>query len=76
MYDFKVKNRKITVGDSYAAPDVLNEFFSKHELNDDYTDEEINFLIDSVAFYLGAEDDLEVMMSMLKDVKNKYNFKP
>lgn len=69
MYDFTVKDNVITVGDSYFGKATLNEYFQNHKLKAEYPMEQIDNLIDAVAFVLdgkgGAGDHLtiELMVS-------------
>lgn len=55
MYDFTVKDNVITVGSSYFGRDMLNEYFKGHKLKRAYSLEEIDNLINAVAFVLDGE---------------------
>lgn len=70
MFNFEIKDRQIVVNDSYFGKDSLNEYFSNHKLNDDYSMEEVNELIDSVAFMLddmAANSDCILIEKMLEE---------
>ena len=55
MYDFTVKDNIITVGSSYFGMDALNDYFKSHKLKGAYSLEEIDNLIDAVAFVLDGK---------------------
>ena len=55
MFDFEVKDNVITVGSSYFGRDMLNEYFKSHKLKRAYSLEEIDTLIDAVAFVLDGK---------------------
>lgn len=64
MYDFTVKDSTIIVGSSYFGSDTLNEYFKSHKLKAAYSLEEVDNLINAVAFVLdgkgGAGDYLTI----------------
>ena len=55
MYDFTVKDNTITVGNSYFGAAALNDYFKGHKLKGTYSLEEIDNLIDAVAFVLDGK---------------------
>ncbi len=55
MFDFTVTDGRICVGSSYFAKDMLNEYFKSHKLKRAYSLEEIDNLIDAVAFVLDGK---------------------
>lgn len=57
MFDFTVTDKQITVGSSYCQK-PLNEYFAQHKLKrDDFPQEQINDLIDAVAFVLDGDEE-------------------
>ncbi len=53
MKDWKIIDRQIIVNEKYFGENELNSYFTNHKLiTDDYTETDIEYLIDSVAFYL------------------------
>lgn len=57
-YNFKIKNRQIIVNDFYIGKEPLNEYFKHHKLkNDNFSMEEVEKLIDSVAYVLDEDDE-------------------
>ncbi len=53
MKDWNIDNRQIIVSEKYFGEVELNKYFKNHKLiTDNYTEADIEYLIDSVAFYL------------------------
>lgn len=57
-YNFVVEDRQIIVDDNYVGKEKINKYFSKHKLKKkDFSMEDIEELIDSVAYMLDGLDD-------------------
>lgn len=71
MFNFTINDRQITVNDTYFGKDSLNEYFKYHKLkNENYTMEQINKLIDSVAYMLddkAENSDYLIIEDMLEE---------
>lgn len=64
MFDFTVTDKQIAVGASYFGQDPLNEYFTQHKLKrDDFPQERIKKLIDSVSYMLdGTAENSDCLM--------------
>lgn len=71
MSNFKINDRQIIVNNTYFGKDSLNEYFKCHKLkNDNYTVEQIDKLIDSVAYMLddkAENSDYLIIEDMLEE---------
>lgn len=57
-YNFEIKNRQIIVNDFYVGEEPLNEYFKYHKLkNDNFSMDEVEELIDSVAYVLDEDEE-------------------
>lgn len=57
-YNFEVKDRKIVVNNFYIGKEPLNEYFKYHKLkNDNFSMDEVEELIDSVAYVLDEDEE-------------------
>jgi hypothetical protein len=71
MFNFTIDDRQIIVNDTYFGKDLLNEYFKYHKLkNENYTMEQIDELIDSVAYVLdnkAENSDYFIIEDMLEE---------